>query len=188
MPHTSSACPRRCTATVGALRANPGFPAPHKPDCAKLRKLDDPPHTSTRTVRTDLRPSRWSVMHRSGGVENACTRMRGKSPRALRGVRRVPCKRGRKHDAPTAVQACIAAHSFARGHWRRIRSGCGRVTSTVRCGRNDRRHLATRRRPRPGGGNECGAKHSLRAAWCCAPRRAHGGGRPQWSSSSSSSA
>src|SRR3546814_5908526 len=65
MSHASSACPQRCTATVGALRTNPGFPAPYKPDCAKLRKLDDPPHTPSRTVRTDLRPSRWSVMHRS---------------------------------------------------------------------------------------------------------------------------
>src|SRR3546814_2242380 len=45
MSHASSACPQRCTATVGALRTNPGFPAPYKPDCAKLRKLDDPPHT-----------------------------------------------------------------------------------------------------------------------------------------------
>src|SRR3546814_8663285 len=74
MSHASSACPRRCTATVGALRTNPGFPASYKPDCAKLRKLDDPPHTPSRTVRTDLRPSRWSVMHRSRGVENTCTR------------------------------------------------------------------------------------------------------------------
>src|SRR3546814_833577 len=70
MPHASSACPQRCTATVGALRTNPGFPAPYKPDCAKLRKLDDPPHTPSRTVRTDLRPSRWSVMHRSRGVRS----------------------------------------------------------------------------------------------------------------------
>src|SRR3546814_17642046 len=76
MSHASSACPRRCTATVGALRTNPGFPASYKPDCAKLRKLDDPPHTPSRTVRTDLRPSRWSVMHRSRGVENTCTRTR----------------------------------------------------------------------------------------------------------------
>src|SRR3546814_20886153 len=74
MSHASSACPRRCTATVGALRTNPGFPASYKPDCAKLRKLDDPPHTPSRTVRTDLRPSRGSGMHRSRGVETTCTR------------------------------------------------------------------------------------------------------------------
>src|SRR3546814_16775155 len=61
MSHASSACPRRCTATVGALRTNPGFPAPYKPDCAKLRQLDDPPHTPSPPVSTDLR-ARQSIV------------------------------------------------------------------------------------------------------------------------------
>lgn len=76
MSHTSSTCPRRCTATVGVLRAKPRISASHKPDCAKLRKLDDPSRTLSRTVRTDHRPSTWPVMHRSRGTKNTRTRKR----------------------------------------------------------------------------------------------------------------
>src|SRR3546814_9331986 len=64
MSHASSACPQRCTATVGALRTNPGFPATYKPDCAKLRKLDDTPHTRSEEHKSELQ----SLMRISNAV------------------------------------------------------------------------------------------------------------------------
>src|SRR3546814_20985526 len=80
MSHASSACPQRWTATVGALRTNPGFPAPYKPDCAKLRTLADTPPTPSRPVQPHLRPSRRSVSHRSRDVVTTSTTHHPKVP------------------------------------------------------------------------------------------------------------
>jgi hypothetical protein len=39
--HAPRTAHRRCTKTVGALPPGDAFPAPHKPECAKLRKNND---------------------------------------------------------------------------------------------------------------------------------------------------
>lgn len=134
------------------------------------------------------RPSRWSVMHRSGGVENACTRMRGivaacTARRASAAMQTRAEARRSDSGAGMHCHAFIRAGLFGQDP---VRQRSGHQCSPVRKGRPMAPRYPTQ--ATTGGGNECGAEHSLRAAWCCAPRRAHRGGRSQWSSSSSSSA
>lgn len=126
---------RRCTPTVGVLRTGPGFSASCKPDCAKLRKPGDPSDSAGGTVRTDRRPSRWPLVHRSCDTQIACAGMRNDGRfLARRPAHGSPCE----HAPASATTTPRRLHASTRIHSHEARGRPARPAAATRRERRTR--------------------------------------------------
>ena len=115
---------------------------------ARLRKTAQAPRPSRHpAANSPNRPSTIAMVADASTarrVETHALACGERSPRAPRRKPGAPSKtRMRNRVMPTAMQACIAAHSFARNHSRGIGAGCDRIPKhAVR-----RHHGTTARKP-----------------------------------------